>query len=207
MCGTFQLIDECPYRGDILSPHAKSFLQSGRRHGVGEALSVDDRFRIYVHSCARGKTPEWLFTNLFLDDELKCSPAYLAKLVRFFRRCLHLGDQPSIVNYLLGGKRRGGRRQRLSVEDDVAIEAIVKANPDLSDKEIAKLFGHMKVGDEELIGSSLVFRARKRRGIVPLVFDRTSIHCDPAKQFAHHVIMASTHEDDLINFDEVAQLV
>ena len=105
-----------------------------------------------------------------------------------------------IIAYIAGKGRSGGPKRRLNDADDSLIEAIIKEDDSL---EIARLFGLRRCGDENFAGTTLVRRARLRREIVTLVYDRTHIAASKASQELHYRICASVHEDRFINFDEV----
>lgn len=132
-----------------------------------------------------------------------CCKPYLEKLVRFFKRSYRKNRHACIIAYIAGKGRSGGRKRRLNDADDALIEAIIEANNNLTDHEIARLFGLHRCGDENFAGTTLVRRARLRRDIVPLVYDRTHIAANKAAQALHYRICACIHEDNFFNFDEV----
>ena len=90
--------------------------------------------------------------------------------MRFFcRNCRNQYHERSIV--YIAGKRRGrGRKRRLCDADDAMIEALIKADDNLSDHEVARLFCLYRSGDEHFAGTTLIRRARLRRKVVPLVY-------------------------------------
>lgn len=144
------------------------------------------------------------FEDLFLGRDDVCCKSYLEKLVRFFKRIYHKKRHDCIFAYIAGKGRSGGPKRRLNDADDSLIEAIIKEDDSLTDNEIARLFGLRRCGDENFAGTTLVRRARLRREIVALVYDRTHIAASKASQELHYRICASVHEDRFINFDEVA---
>lgn len=172
----------------------------------GTHLSRDDKYRIYVHCILRGHTASWLHDNLFLGEEDTCSLEYLRRRVRFFQRNFGRKKHDRIIAYILGRRRSGGPKPRLCAADDLLIEAIIKQNDGLTDKQIARLFGLHRAGDGELVGTTLVRRARLRRNMVMQVYDRSHIAASRAAQKLHYQICASVHEDSFINLDEVGLL-
>lgn len=172
----------------------------------GVHLSRESKYLVYVHSVLRGRSHAWIHHEIFLDSDKACDRGYLASRCTWLQRRFREDAHHEIVSYIVGGRKRGGRPRRMSHADDMLIEAIIRQHDDLTDKEIATLFGLVKSANPSLIGATLVRRSRLRTDNVMLTYDRTHVACDEAKMKIHYQILASVHEDDIINFDEVRRL-
>lgn len=146
---------------------------------------------------------QWIHEALFLGKDDICNLDYLVRRVKFFRKNFRLQRHDVIVDYLVGSSVKGGRHRRLSAIDDELLSAIIKDNNHLTDRELARLFGIAKTGNPYYIGTSVLRRGRLRTKHVLLTYDRYHAAADKKKQQRHHDICAETHEDCIINYDEV----
>lgn len=170
--------------------------------GSGKRLDSRTRYLLFKFLGLKGQGVDWVWDVLFDSDPCLVKRKYLVDRRAFFLiNKTSLGGRTKIALYLAGNKNKGGRRKQLAVADAAAIEKIIQAHDDWTDKQIAEFFGELMNGDPAYTSPDTVRRCRVGLGYNLLVYDRVCGLANRQEQQLHYHILRKTHEDNIINFD------
>lgn len=172
--------------------------------GSGRRLPERTRYLLFKLLLLRGKTVDWVWDLLFDSDPILVTRKYLVNRQSFFlSNNQTLEGRTKIALYLAGSRNKGGRHKQLTEDHADAIVRIIKEHDDWTDKQIAQFFGELLNGDPFHTKPCAVRRCRISRGYKFLVYDRECGLASRHEQQTHYNIMRKTHEDDIINFDDL----